>query len=150
MGLLAWLLLLTAGAQLAAAQDGSEDAVQVVAEIDGPVTVPAAPNLSVAVWRVTLPPGTILRPATLSGPVLIAVEAGELIVGGPRRQWEGRPSRLVAGEITTLDAGAVIRPRADGSTPTTFLIVPLAPLGPADDGTVVTSRGWTQPMEEAT
>ena len=147
---LAWLLLLTAGVQLAAAQDGSEDAVQIVAEVNGAVAVPRAHSLNLAAWRVTMPPGTVLRPATLPGPVLIAVESGELIVGGPQRQWEGRTSRLVAGEIATLEAGARIRPRVDGTAPTTFLIVSLSPVAPADDGTVVTSRGWIQPMEEAT
>jgi hypothetical protein len=79
--------------------------------------------------RATLPPGESLRPRTLAGPVLIIVREGELVVGGPRRQWVGGTSRVRAGGQAVVPTGARIRLRNEGETPTTFDILSLEPRG---------------------
>lgn len=147
--ILVWLLLASWGIQLASAQDEPVPAVEPVAETIGDVLIPSANQLTLTAWRVTLPAGAALRTVVLPGPVLIAVETGELIVGGPRRQWEGGTSRLRAGEVATLDSGARVRPRAEQTTPVTFLFVSLIPLAPSHDGTQVVSTALIPSMEEA-
>lgn len=83
--------------------------------------------MSLALIRATLPPGGALRPRTLTGPVLVVVQEGVLVVGGPRRQWAGGTSRVRAGGQAVVPAGARVRLRNGGETPTTFLILSLEP-----------------------
>lgn len=144
------LLISVGGAPCAMAQEEADVPVTVSAEVNGGVSVPSAARLALAAWRVTVPPGTSLRAATLPGPILIAVEAGELIVGGPRRQWADGSSRLAAGEVATLGPGARIRPRSKGATPATFLFVSLFPAGAAAGGARAVQEGTNSPTDSPT
>lgn len=145
-----WLLFSAAGVPFAAAQEGADatPTVTVAVEVTGSVTVPPAPRLTLAAWRVTVPPGTSLRAVTLPGPILIAVEAGELIVGGPRRQWADGSSRLLAGEVATLGPGARIRPRTDGEVTAAFLFVSLFPAESTEERPSAALGGAASPTEE--